>query len=236
MIRLMLVEDDKSLGDSIKYTLSKEGFFIQSGDSIAASLELLKSYTPDLILLDVMLPDGSGFDFLSKIKETSDIPVIFLTACDEEVSIVRGLEMGGDDYITKPFRLRELIARIHGALRKSTAKSSDNTAIINAGDISLNTLERKLIKSGREIPLTPTEFKILHIFMQNPNRCFSRELILQKLWETEADFAEDNALSVYVRRLREKIEDDPGEPQYIVTVWGHGYKWTGVGGAIYDNV
>lgn len=196
---------------------------------IAENLEVAKksienSY--DLILLDVMLPDGSGYGFLQELRKTDeDTPVIFLTACDEEVNIVMGLDIGADDYITKPFRVRELISRINAVLRRRGKK--ENKKILKFKNLAIHTLEARVFKNNEEISLTAAEYKLLLILVQNKNIVLSRAKILEKLWDVSYDFINDNTLSVYIKRLREKIEDDSSHPEYIVTVRGLGYKFNG---------
>ena len=180
----------------------------------------------DIILLDVMLPDGNGYDLCKEIRNIQDTPIIFLTACDEEVNIVMGLDIGGDDYITKPFRVRELISRIKAVLRRR-GKNNESKKVLKFGNLSIHTLEARVYKNGEEVFLTSVEYKLLLILIQNKNTVLSRSQILEKLWDVTYDFVNDNTLTVYIKRLREKVEDDSTDPQHIITVRGLGYKWNG---------
>lgn len=223
MPNILLIEDDENLAMGIEYALKKEGFDIISARSVNEGFNHFKNNDINLVLLDVMLPDGSGFDLCKKIREKSDVPIIFLTACDEEVNVVMGLDMGGDDYIVKPFRVRELISRIKAALRRTSYKSRSD--IISSGDVALYPLEAKATYKNKELYLTPVEYKLLSLFLKSAGKVVTRESILSDLWDINGEFVDDNTLSVYIRRLREKLEDDPSKPNYILTVRGIGYKW-----------
>lgn len=227
MERILLVEDDESLACGIEFALTRESWQVMHAKTVDEAKNLFNTSTYDIILLDVMLPDGNGFELCKAIRKTSNIPIIFLTACDEEVNVVLGLDIGADDYITKPFRVRELISRIRAVLRRKHGSTSTqhSACVIKSGDIALYLMERVLIKNGQEIMLTPIEFRLVNVFMSNSMQIMSRDKILEKLWDVEGEFIDDNTLSVYIRRLREKIEDKPSNPQYIVTVRGFGYKW-----------
>ncbi|MCR2043666.1 response regulator transcription factor [Anaerosalibacter massiliensis] len=223
MNRILLVEDDSTLAIGIEYSLKNEGYEVDVSETILEGKELFEENTYRLVLLDVMLPDGSGYELCKEIREKSNTPIIFLTACDEEVNIVMGLDIGGDDYITKPFRIRELISRIKAVLRRYEEDSYGD--ILISEDIKMFLLEGKVEKNGEEIFLTPIEYKLLVHFMKNPNQILSRNTILERLWDTSGEFVDDNTLSVYIKRLREKIEDSSSIPKYIKTVRGLGYKW-----------
>ncbi|KYH34858.1 transcriptional regulatory protein WalR [Clostridium tepidiprofundi DSM 19306] len=225
MYKILVVEDDESLGRGLQFALQKEGFEVNLARTLSEGKSYFYSTKNDLILLDVMLPDGNGFEFCKEIRKESDIAIIFLTACDEEVNVVLGLDIGADDYITKPFRVRELISRIKAILRRSEKINKMHTNSIKCNDLVFYSFERKLIKNGKEIMLTTMEYKLIDMFLNNPMRILSRNNILEKLWDLNGEFVDDNTLSVYIRRLREKIEDDASHPQYITTVRGIGYKW-----------
>jgi len=225
MYKILVVEDDESLGRGLQFALQKEGFEVNLARTLSEGKRYLYSIKNDLILLDVMLPDGNGFEFCKEIRKESDIAIIFLTACDEEVNVVLGLDIGADDYITKPFRVRELISRIKAILRRSEKINKMYANSIKCNDLVFYSFERKLIKNGKEIMLTTMEYKLIDMFLNNPMRILSRNNILEKLWDANGEFVDDNTLSVYIRRLREKIEDDASNPQYITTVRGIGYKW-----------
>jgi two-component system, OmpR family, response regulator RegX3 len=223
MTRILLIEDDQALARGIVFALENEGWQVVHAPTLCEGARTLKDRDFDLLLLDVMLPDGSGFDFCNQLRNTSAVPVIFLTACDEEVNVIQGLDLGGDDYITKPFRVRELISRIRAVLRRKGLPTPDTR--IRSGPILLDLERRQAFKNDVPILFGPMEFKLLQTFMVNPLRALSREQILEKLWDVGGEFVDDNTLSVYIRRLREKIENQPSNPHLIITVRGFGYKW-----------
>ena len=228
MKNILMVEDDSTIAFAVKYAVEQEGFNLDIAENLENARKIVNSKEYDLILLDVMLPDGNWYEFLKQLREhDEDTPVIFLTACDEEVNIVMGLDIGGDDYITKPFRVRELISRINAILRRKGKSQDSNKKILKFKNISIHTLEARVFKNNEEIFLTSAEYKLLLILIQNKNMVLSRAQILEKLWDVTYDFINDNTLSVYIKRLREKIEDDSSKPQYILTVRGLGYKWNG---------
>lgn len=225
MNNILLVEDDTALALGMEYTLKNEGFKVKVVNNIEGARGSLHLMEYELILLDVMLPDGNGYDFCKEVREKSDIPIIFLTACDEEVNVVLGLDIGGDDYITKPFRLRELISRIKAVLRRRGKKKDKKVNILNSGNIDIYILEGKVNKNKEQILLTAVEYKLLLLFSKHPKQILTRNTILEELWDLAGEFVDDNTLSVYIRRIREKIEDNPAKPEYIVTARGLGYKW-----------
>ncbi|MDK2564041.1 response regulator transcription factor [Romboutsia sedimentorum] len=226
MINILMIEDDSTIAFGVKYALEQEGFNIEICKDLESSRKNISDKEYNVILLDVMLPDGNGYEFCKEIREIIDTPIIFLTACDEEVNIVTGLDIGGDDYVTKPFRVRELISRINAVIRRR-GNNSENKKVVKFGDLSIHTLEARVYKNGEEIFLTSVEYKLLLILMQNKNVVLSRTNILEKLWDVTYDFVSDNTLTVYIKRLRVKIEDDSANPKYILTVRGLGYKWDG---------
>ncbi|MDV3428863.1 MAG: response regulator transcription factor [Bacillota bacterium] len=222
MNRILLVEDDEALAMGIEFTLKDEGYQVYRASKVEEAKELFESEKPDLILLDVNLPDGSGYELCKYIRLKSDVPVIFLTALDEEVNVVLGLEIGGDDYITKPFRVRELLSRIKALIRRSSKSTTGN--ILKSGNIVVDSSKAAIWKNGEEVILTAQEYRLLLIFMNKPQVLMKRDEILSELMEGEA-FFDTNTLSVYIKRIREKIEDDPKTPEYIVNQRGLGYKW-----------
>lgn len=226
MIKILMVEDDSTIAFGVKYALEQEGFKIDICKDLESARLNIKEKSYDIILLDVMLPDGNGYDFCKEIREIKDIPIIFLTACDDEVNIVMGLDIGGDDYMTKPFRVRELISRIKAVIRRNQGEDKGKK-ILKYGDLSIHTLEARVYKDSEEVFLTSAEYKLLLILIQNENIILSRNQILEKLWDVTYDFINDNTLTVYIKRLREKIEDDSSNPKLIITVRGMGYKWSG---------
>lgn len=223
MERIILVEDDRQIAKNLILLLRSEGFNITHVSTKGSSLAALAENTFDLALVDISLPDGNGFTLYTEIKEKQGIPVIFLTASGDEASVVTGLNMGADDYITKPFRPRELIARIRAALRKNgSAPSSFEICGLHV-DISSGIV----YKNTSEIFLSALEYRLLLVFLNNPGRVITRNVLLDELWDAAGEFVNDNTLSVYIKRLREKIEDDPADPQIILTVRGMGYRLGG---------
>ncbi len=224
MTRILLLEDDASLIDGLEYALGKNGFEINSVRTVRGAMECLReSGTYDLLLLDVTLPDGTGFDVCETVRAVgSQIPIIFLTASDEEVNVIRGLDSGADDYITKPFKLGELCSRIRALLRRTgyTAKP-----VISSGALSIDFAANRVTVDKDTVELTRAEYRLLSLLVRNADRVVNRETILEALWDNTGDFVDDNTLSVYIRRLREKIEPDPSQPQHLITVRGFGYRW-----------
>ena len=224
MKRLFLLEDDLSLISGLSFAVKKEGYEIDVARTTLEADTLWVNDKYDLVILDVSLPDGSGFDFCRKIRLTSKVPVIFLTAADEETDIIMGLDIGGDDYITKPFKLAVFLSRLHALLRRSENFNTDVTEL-KSNDIRISLLKGEVYKQGKLLILTASEYKLLRLFMENPDQILSPEQILGKLWDCSEKYVDNNSLTVYIRRLRTKIEDNPGEPKRIVTVRGMGYKW-----------
>ena len=176
------------------------------------------------MILDVSLPDGSGFDICKKIRQTSKVPIMFLTAMDEETDIIMGLDIGGDDYITKPFKLAVFMSRINALLRRSDNFNQADTEL-NSNGIRVQLLKGEVYKNNVQVELTAREYKLLCLFMENPDEVLSPEQIINRLWDCDENYIDNNSLTVYIRRLRTKIEDDPGKPKRIVTVRRMGYKW-----------
>lgn len=224
MNKILLVEDDESLALGIDFTLKDEKYQVYRAATFKEGKNLFETEQLDLILLDINLPDGNGYDLCKLIRAKSDVPIIFLTACDDEVNIVLGLEIGGDDYITKPFRVRELLSRIKVAIRRNS-KNNLSGSKLESGNISVDSAKAIARKNGEEITLTAQEYRLLLIFMNRPGVLMKRDEILNELTEGSEAFFDQNTLSVYIKRIREKIEDDPKEPQYIINQRGLGYKW-----------
>ncbi len=220
MKRIFLVEDDKEIAKNLSRLLSAEGFTTTHAGTKNEAAEKLSGQKYDLALVDIALPDGNGYAVCTEIKEQQGIPVIFLTASGDEASVVTGLNMGADDYITKPFRPRELIARIRAALRKSGSAAS----AFRIGTLLVDTTGGIVKKDDREIFLSALEYRLLLVFINNPEKIITRERLLDELWDAAGEFVNDNTLTVYIKRLREKIEDDPSEPKFILTVRGMGYR------------
>ncbi|MFR4998290.1 response regulator [Clostridium paraputrificum] len=226
-MNILLVEDDVTLAMGIEYSLKNEGFNVYTVGKIKDAKEKINNSYIDIILLDVNLPDGNGYELCKEIRVDSEVPIIFLTACDEEVNIVMGLDLGADDYITKPVRVRELVARINAVARRKGVVSKDkedNKIIVK--DIKVLPLKYEVYKGEEKLQLTSVEYKLLLLLIENSGNVLTRKTLLEKLWDIEGDFIEESTLTVYIKRLREKLKDDKESP-YIETVRGIGYKWIG---------
>lgn len=224
MARLLLLEDDQSLIDGLVYALTKEGFALDVAMTVREARAQLASQAYDLLLLDQTLPDGSGLALCEEVRAGGNaVPIIFLTAMDEEIQVIRALDAGGDDYITKPFKLGELCSRIRAQLRRSgmlrqqeQEPGAEGTVRIEGG---------RAYREEEPLELTATELRLLACFLRNRGQVLTREQLLAALWDEDANFVDDNTLSVYTRRLREKVERDPSSPQHLRTVRGLGYEW-----------
>lgn len=216
-MKILIIEDDSTIRSGLKYCLEYEGYEVVEASCGKESLEKLNNIA--LILLDVNLPDINGFELFKKIKNIKNIPIIFLTANDLEPSIVMGLDMGADDYVPKPFKTRELISRIKNILRRN-----NHHEVINVKNITIDLKQAKVFKNGADVNLTALEYKILLALALNPNQVFTREKLLADIWDVNEEYVYDNTLTVYIKRIREKIEDDVTEPKIIKTVRGIGYK------------
>ena len=227
MSKILLLEDDISLVDGLKYSLKKNGFDVEVARTVCEAIKYLAEISKyDLLILDVTLPDGTGFEVCEKVrKQNQQIPIIFLTASDEEVNIIRGLDSGGDDYVTKPFKLGELCSRIRALLRRAGVSNVEKSVSIECGDITIDLLGNCVSMKDRILDLTSAEYRLLCLLVRNANRVITRDIILNELWDDTGDFVDDNTLSVYVRRLREKVEADPSHPEHLITVRGFGYQW-----------
>lgn len=226
-MRILLVEDDMTLAMGIEYSLKNEGFEVVHANNLAKARQDFAEQNIDMILLDVALPDGSGYDLCKEIRIETDTPIIFLTACDEEVNIVLGLDIGADDYLTKPVRVRELIARINAVARRKDKKTEENNSNkIIYRDLTIFPLKYEVFKRNEKIALTSVEYKLLLLLFENKGNVLTRIQLLQKLWDVEGDFIEEKTLTVYIKRLREKLGEDKNKP-YIETVRGIGYRWIG---------
>ena len=215
MSNILLVEDDAFLRDGLKEMLEKEGYVVDAAPCIADARTALFAKAYNLLILDVMLPDGDGFSFCAELRTGgNNIPILFLTACDDEIQIVRGLDAGGDDYVTKPFKMLELLSRVRALLRRNT------NSVYNAGGLAVDTNTMTVKKDGKIIFVTPTEFQILLMLMRNNGVIVTRNILLQNIWDDAGNFIDDNTLSVHISRLREKIGTG-----HIKTVRGVGYRW-----------
>lgn len=220
MKRIFLVEDDREIARNLSLLLRSEGFEVFHAPTRQAAVDMLGGNRFDLALVDISLPDGNGFSLCAEIKGAQDIPVLFLTASGDEASVVTGLNMGADDYITKPFRPRELVARIQAALRKSGRAAS----VFTLDGLQVDTASGLVKKEGGEVFLSALEYRLLLVFLNNAGNIVTRDILLHELWDASGEFVNDNTLSVYIKRLREKIEDNPADPKIILTVRGTGYR------------
>ena len=228
MKRIFFAEDDLSLIGGLTFALKKQGYYAEVARTSLEARRIWKDGRYDLVILDVSLPDGSGYDLCRFIRETSKVPIIFLTAADEETDIIMGLDIGGDDYITKPFKLAVFLSRVNALLRRSEnfdGNSGQENVELSSGGITIQRLKGEVYKDGVKLDLTAGEYKLLCLFMENPDMVLSPEQILGRLWDHEEKYIDSSTLTVYIRRLRTKIEDDPGEPKKIITVRRMGYKW-----------
>lgn len=224
MSHILLLEDDLSLVNGLSFAFKKQGFELSVARTLSEAVMLWADGKYDLLVLDVSLPDGTGFEFCEKVRQISKVPIIFLTASDEEINIIMGLDMGGDDYITKPFKLGVLVSRINALLRRAKDFGSADTELQSNG-IKVLLLQGQAFKNGEMLDLTAAEYKLLCLFMKNPNVVLTKEQILDKLWDCDGNYIDSSTLTVYMRRLRMKIEDNPSEPQMLLTVRRMGYKW-----------
>lgn len=228
MSNILLLEDDLSLINGLSLAFKKQGFELVVARTLKEADSLWTDGKYDLLVLDVSLPDGTGFEFCKKVRQVSKVPIMFLTAADEEMNIIMGLDIGGDDYITKPFKLGVLVSRVNALLRRAKDFSSADTQLESNG-MKVLLLQGEAFKNGKLLDLTAAEYKLLCLFMRNPNMVLTKEQILDKLWDCDGNYIDSSTLTVYIRRLRMKIEDNPSEPQMLLTVRGMGYKWNVIG-------
>lgn len=223
-MKILIVEDDKPIAAGLSYALQAEGYDTEVSHDVASTQAyILKNIQDiDLCLLDLSLPDGSGYELCKLAKEKSDMPVIFLTAIDDEGNVVMGLDMGADDYITKPFRIKELLSRINSVLRRYHKGQQQTT--IQLGDVQIHTLKGKVLKNSEDVNLTALEYQLLVTLANHKGQVLSRSQLLEGIWDIAGDFVNDNTLTVYIKRLREKLEADPKRPVIIKTIRGLGYK------------
>lgn len=221
--KILLVEDDRLIIENLTEFLKGEGFEVQYAEGQEKAMRLLEEQEFDLILLDVTLAQGNGYSACTQIKSRYEIPIIFLTALDDEFSVVTGLEMGADDYISKPFRPRELVSRMRTVLRRTDR----NQKMLSCQDICVDPVKGITTKKGEEVFLSALEYRLLLVFFQHRGMVMSRYMLLEEIWDIAGEYVNDNTLTVYIKRLREKIEDNPQEPKIIKTVRGLGYKMEG---------
>jgi DNA-binding response OmpR family regulator len=227
--RILIVEDERAVARGLEYGLSKEGFEVLWAETGQRALDLVRAQDPKLILLDIRLPDISGFDVCRQLRaDGCRAPILMLTARDEELDKVLGLELGADDYVVKPFSLRELTSRIRALLRRAygdLSTAGDRSGQVRFGDIEID-VERLLVRrDGRLVDLTPTEFRLLRYLVAHPGRPTSRQALIEAVWGYDSEVGYDRTVDVHVRHLRQKLESDPAQPRYLVTVRGVGYKF-----------
>lgn len=220
MTKVLLVEDDKSIVNTLMEFLLGEGYQTENATGQKEAIQRLSEGSYDLILLDVSLTDGSGFAVCSYARENTDAPVIFLTASDDEYSVVTGLDMGADDYIIKPFRPRELLSRMRSALRRR----GKSQATLEYHGLRADMVKGTVTRNGQELFLSALEYRLLLVFMNNPGMILTRSKLLEEIWDIAGEYVNDNTLTVYIKRLREKIEQDPQNPEVIKTIRGLGYR------------
>lgn len=220
-MKIFVLEDDEAIGIGLSYTLQSEKFDVTLAKTVKNAYEIIEKDSFDLYLLDLTLPDGNGYDVCKAIKAKTDSPVIFLTAFDDEVNVVTGFELGADDYISKPFRVRELLARIRACLKRYSKNSDEKK--VQIGELTVLPAEAKVLLGRKEVILTSMEYRLLLTFISNRGKILTRQRLLENIWDVEGDFVNDNTLTVYIKRLRDKIEKDTENPEYIKTVRGMGY-------------
>lgn len=220
-MKIFVLEDDEAIGIGLLYTLQNEKFEVTLAKTVKSAYEILEKNSFDLCILDLTLPDGNGYDVCKEIRAKGDCPVIFLTAFDDEINVVTGFELGADDYISKPFRVRELLARIRACLKRYSKNTAENK--VQIGELTVIPAEAKVMLGGKEVILTAMEYRLLLSFISNRGKVLTRQRLLEDIWDVEGDFVNDNTLTVYIKRLRDKIEKDANNPEYIKTVRGMGY-------------
>lgn len=219
-MKLLIIEDDYDLNEGLSFAFSRDGYSVITAFSYKEGKEKFKNSNVDVVILDCNLPDGNGFEFCKMIRKDSQIPIVMLTARDTEIDELKGLEVGADDYISKPFSLAILKMRVKNALRKKEAPK-----ILNSNGIKLDISKRKVYKNMIEIDVTPIEWQLLYYLIENAGRVLLKEEILRFIWDNNGNFVDENALSVNIRRLRLKVEDNPSNPKLIKAVRGFGYRW-----------
>lgn len=225
-MKILVVDDEETILNAVQFSLERAGYQVITADDSEPALALWKSENPDILLLDVMLPTRSGFELCEQIRQTSNVPIIMLTAKGTESDRVAGLTLGADDYITKPFGTRELLARIQSVMRRSGKQPVSAQDILRAGELSVDPQRHEVILAGKKLELTPREFELLKFLMEHPGLVFDRHTLLDRVWGAES-YVDERTVDVHIRWLREKIETDPPKPQYLLTVRGVGYKFRG---------
>jgi DNA-binding response OmpR family regulator len=225
MTKVLVVDDEPTVREVVAGYLRRDGHDVAEAGDGHVALELLDADPPDLVVLDMMLPGVNGLDILRRIRSNGDVPVIMLTARAEESDRVAGLELGADDYVVKPFSPRELAARVNGVLRRTNARTNTARGPIVHGELTIDPLSRQVVLGGSAIEMTPKEFDVLAFLASSPRQVFSRAQLLESVWQSSPDWQDPATVTVHVRRIRNKIEDDPEHPRWISTVWGVGYRF-----------
>lgn len=225
-MKILVVDDEQPIVEAVAYNLKKEGFAVLTASDAEQCLELARKETPDLVILDVMLPSASGFDICRMLRKQGGLPIIMLTARADETDRVVGLELGADDYVTKPFNMRELMARVKSVLRRTSVQEINSQNSLQSGNLSIDPNRYEVRMAGRLITLSPKEFELLKFLATHPGQVFTRQVLLDRVWGAEA-YVEERTVDVHIRWLREKIEDNPSQPARLITVRGVGYKFSG---------
>jgi two-component system, OmpR family, response regulator RegX3 len=226
-VRILVVEDEESLADTVRYNLEREGYAVAVASDGRAALDRFRSEDPSLVILDLMLPEMSGLDVCRQIRQISNVPIIMVTAKDSEADKVSGLELGADDYVTKPFSVRELVSRVRAHLRRSEMRSDEpEEDVLSGGPISLDVAKHEVQVHGQTVGFPPKEFELLEVFLRRQGRLLTRDFLIEEVWGA-GYFGDTKTLDVHVKRLRKKVEQDPHQPKHLVTVRGLGYKFVG---------
>lgn len=224
MVKILIVEDDAMIASGLSYALEQEGYEVKTADCVAKARQVIDGESFSMAILDITLPDGTGYELCKLIKSRTDLPILFLTACDDEVNVVMGLDMGADDYVTKPFRIRELISRIKTILRRYGRRPDESNDFV-IKNIRVDLKMAKVFKDGNPVELTAMEYRLLLTMINHKGQVLTRNQLLEGIWDVAGDFVNDNTLTVYIKRIREKLENDPAHPELIQTVRGMGYRF-----------
>lgn len=224
MIKILIVEDDAMIASGLSYALEQEGYEVKTADCVAEARQVIDRENFFMAILDITLPDGTGYELCKLIKSRTDLPILFLTACDDEVNVVMGLDMGADDYVTKPFRIRELISRIKTILRRYGRRPDESNDFV-IKNIRVDLKMAKVFRDGNPVELTAMEYRLLLTMINHKGQVLTRNQLLEGIWDVAGDFVNDNTLTVYIKRIREKLENDPAHPELIQTVRGMGYRF-----------
>ena len=226
-VRILVVEDEESLADTVRYNLEREGYAMAVASDGRKALERFRAEGPSLVILDLMLPEMSGLDVCRQIRQISNVPIIMVTAKDSEADKVSGLELGADDYVTKPFSVRELVSRVRAHLRRAGMHADEpGEDVLNGGPVSLDVARHEVLVRGESVGFPPKEFELLEAFLRRPGRLLTRDFLIEEVWGA-GYFGDTKTLDVHVKRLRKKVEQDPHQPKHLLTVRGLGYKFVG---------